>query len=185
MTKEELVNRYKLIKLQDSLAYQRIWNIVKGMVKIVYYHDPTDLNLIEDFEQISRIGLLKAIKSYKGEKKASFRTWAKRLMHQEIVNRIIKPMNTKRRFQEGMIKVSVEEQEVNLNKSTSLVYDLLVKAARDEFGDGSIPVKILDLKYSGYSIFQISKLMPVPKEKIEEILEKLERFSYDFFEFSF
>lgn len=72
----------------DSGAFETLFKATVGMTGIRKYFDPTGIRTQEDFEQIARIGLNRAIDTWDSRGGSSFLSWAKTLMSQSLIKEV-------------------------------------------------------------------------------------------------
>ena len=97
MTNKEalfLANEFK--KTQSSEAFEELWSGTVMMVDPYKYFDPTGARDSEDFLQMTRIGLWKAIESYEDGHGATILSWIRRRMTQLIIQELRKVVRTTR-----------------------------------------------------------------------------------------
>jgi len=69
-------------------AFEDLFKATVGMTGIQKYFDPTGIRTKEDFEQVARIGLHRAIDTWDSKAGSSFLSWAKTLMSQSLIREV-------------------------------------------------------------------------------------------------
>jgi len=106
----------------NSKAFEVLFKATVGMTGIRKYFDPTGIRTKEDFEQVARIGLNRAINTWDPKGGSSFLSWAKTLMTQSLIKEVktiqrtsdVKmgnsmPFDAKANFEGEEIRYSLEE----------------------------------------------------------------------------
>lgn len=127
MTNKEallLANEFK--KTQSSQAFEKLWSGTVMMVDPYKYFDPTGARDSEDFLQMTRIGLWKAIESYQDGHGATILTWIRRRMTQLIIQELRKVVRTTRLGTKISLDTSIfaeDDKEVE-----ALIYKQLISS---------------------------------------------------------
>jgi len=82
---QSLVNQYLD---GDNKAFEILFNKTVGMTGIRKFFDPTGIRTQEDFRQIAKMGLSRAIDTWDKKGGSSFLSWAKTLMKQSLIKEV-------------------------------------------------------------------------------------------------
>ncbi len=72
----------------NNQAFESLFRATVGMTGIRKYFDPTGIRTREDFEQVAKIGLSRAIDTWDSKGGSSFLSWAKTLMTQSLIREV-------------------------------------------------------------------------------------------------
>jgi len=85
---EELV--YQFRETQSSIVFDELWKGTYLLADPYKYYDPTGARTSDDFLQITRIALIKAIRTYKSESKSTPLSWIRQVMHTALIREMRK-----------------------------------------------------------------------------------------------
>tara|TARA_R110000851_G_scaffold53311_5_gene126459 strand:+ start:951 stop:1586 length:636 start_codon:yes stop_codon:yes gene_type:complete len=105
----ELVDKFK--STGSSFIFEELWASTVMMVNPYKYFDPTGARDEEDFEQITRIGLYKAIETFEEGRGSTILTWIRMRMHQMLIKEVRKMVRESRLGQ----KISFDTAYAGMN----------------------------------------------------------------------
>lgn len=124
----------KAIKLVDefketgsSYVFDELWASTVMMVNPYKYFDPSGTRDEEDFEQITRIGLWKAIESYEVDRGAKVLSWIRTKMQQALIKELRKMI----RESKVGTKISLDDSIYIDNDSNGTVEQLIYQSMND------------------------------------------------------
>jgi len=159
----ELLN---LAKQGSSRAFTTLWDGTVGMVNPYKYFDPTDAYTREDFLQLTRIGLHKAIITYQEGRGSTPLSWIRTLMSQALQkelkkiarNPYVMSLDTPAVLNRGEVgNLTVEEMIYKQLVSSSSYrafknefdenqYYYILKEVQSRIADNIRPLKVFNLK---------------------------------------
>ena len=128
MTNEEaikLVDEFK--ETGDSYVFDELWASTVMMVNPYKYFDPSGTRDEEDFEQITRIGLWKAIETFEVDRGAKVLSWIRTKMHQALVKELRKMIRESR----VGTKISLDSSIYIDNDSNGTVEQLIYESMNE------------------------------------------------------
>ena len=124
----------KAIKLVDEFketgspyVFDELWASTVMMVNPYKYFDPSGTRDEEDFEQITRIGLWKAIESYEVDRGAKVLSWIRTKMQQALIKELRKMI----RESKVGTKISLDDSIYIDNDSNGTVEQLIYQSMND------------------------------------------------------
>jgi RNA polymerase sigma factor (sigma-70 family) len=198
MTNREALKMVKEFKeTNDSSVFDELWSLTVGMVNPYKYYDPTGARTSDDFLQVTRIGLLEAIGSYKEERGAQVLSWIKTRMTQLL----IKELRQITRSSKLGHKISLDSPTFNpeddrtieeiiyheLIKSTSYqsmedrwsedIYKQIIAAVQERIKSERRILKVFQLKIAFPNITRetISKMLNISRPAISQYFQRIER----------
>ena len=128
MTNEEaikLVDEFK--ETGSSYVFDELWASTVMMVNPYKYFDPSGTRDEEDFEQITRIGLWKAIETFDAERGAKVLSWIRTKMQQALIKELRKML----RENKIGTKISLDDSIYIDNDSNGTVEQLIYQSMKD------------------------------------------------------
>jgi len=200
MTNQEALKMVKEFKeTNDSSVFEELWTLTVGMVNPYKYYDPTGARTSDDFLQVTRIGLLEAIGSYKEERGAQVLSWIKTRMTQLLIKELRQITRSSRlghkisldsspRDFNGEDDRTIEEIIYNqLIKNSSYqsmqegwsedIYKQIIAAVQEKIKSERRVLKVFQLKIAFPDITRetISKMLQISKPAISQYFQRIER----------
>ena len=86
----------------DSKTFDEIWVLTKNMVNPAKYFDTTRARTLDDFNQVTREALWKALQSYNPEGGSTLLSWIRMKMGQHLIKELKKITRDMRVYEEGI-----------------------------------------------------------------------------------